>query len=267
MKNIITITIGSLLFATVSRAQMVVYDPTVNVEQIISEAENIAQFVNMVDNQVQQISQLGDQLQQLEQYNTAFGNPASILNIAGASQVSGDLNKPVIGESLGTIQIDSQGAEAMTFTGNGLYHKIGTSFETPSGNEVQREDDLYRDNAAVQNATENYTNVYADATQRRLTLRTQIAATVQKLQNATTASEVQKLTGVLMAQDADLADTDKEIDQAASLALVQEAENQDNENEQNKARLEEQQEEFSEGLTNYGAAFQPMTEKPEFPTQ
>jgi hypothetical protein len=265
MKRFIAVAI--IASATTAQAQWVVTDPSLQVQEIIDEAQNVAQYVQMVDNQIQQIETMTSQLEQLQNYNTAFGNPASILTVSGAVQVSGDLNKPVVGESLGTIQIGSQGVEAMTFSGNGLYHTIGTTFQTPSGNEVQREDDIYRDNAAVQNATENYTNVYADATQRRLTLRTQTAATVQKLQNATTASEVQKLTGVLMAQDADLADTDKEIDQAASLALVQEAENQDNENEQNKARLEEQQSEFSEGLTNYGAAFQPMTEAPEFPTQ
>jgi membrane-associated HD superfamily phosphohydrolase len=267
MKKIIAITVGSLLFATVSRAQWVVYDPTMNVQQILNEVENLAEYGEMIDNEVEQIQTMTSQLEQLQNYNTAFGNPAAIVNVMGASQVSGDLNKPVVGESLGTIQADSQGEAAMTFNGNGIYQSIGTTFKTPSGHEIQREDDLYRDNAAVQNATENYTNVYADATQRRLTLRKQIAATVQKIQSATTASEVQKLTGVLMAQDADLADTDKEIDQAASLALVQEVENQDDENEQSKARLEEQQAEFSEALTNYGTAFQPMTGKPVFPTQ
>jgi hypothetical protein len=265
MKKIITITIVS--FAAAAQAQWVVTDPLLQVQEFIDEAQNIAQYVQMVDNQIQQIETLTSQLQQLQNYNTAFGNPAAILNINGASQVSGDLNKPVVGQSLVTVQIDSQGVETMTFSGNGLYHTIGATFQTPSGNEVQRENDLYTENAAIQNATENYTNVYADATQRRLTLRTQIAATIQKLQNATTASEVQKLTGVLIAQDADLADTDKEVDQAASLALVQDAENRDDENKQGKARLEEQQSEFSEALTNYGTAFQPVTEAPNFPTQ
>ncbi len=265
MKKFITIAI--IGFAIAAQAQWVVTDPALQVQEVIDEVQNIAQYVQMVDNQVQQIETMASQLQQLQNYNTAFGNPAAILNINGAVQVSGDLNRPVVGNSLGTIQIGSQGVEAMTFSGNGLYHAIGTTFQTPSGNEVQRADDIYRNNAAIQNATENYTNVYADATQRRLTLRTQIADTIQKLQNATTASEVQKLTGVLIAQDADLADTDKEIDQAASLALVQDAENRDDENKQSKARLEEQQAEFSEALTNYKSAFQPVAEAPNFPTQ
>lgn len=267
MKKLIAIAIGSFIFATVTRAQWVVYDSVSNVQQILDEVENLAEYGEMIDNEVQQIQQLTAQLQQLQNYNTAFGNPASLLNITGASQLASDLNKAVVGQSLGTIQTDSQGVEAMTFDANGLYHNIGTTFQTPSGNAVQREDDIYRENAAIQNATENYTNVVSDATQRRLQLRTDIATTIQKLQSATTASEVQKLTGVLIGQEADLADTDKEIDQAANTALIQDAENRNDADKQNKARLEEQQTEFSEALTNYGAAFQPAAEAPNFPTQ
>jgi len=71
MKKLL-ITIAIAIVGASSHAQWIVYDPTVNIEQIVSEAENIAQFVSMVDNQVQQITQLSDQLQQLQQYNKAF---------------------------------------------------------------------------------------------------------------------------------------------------------------------------------------------------
>lgn len=266
MKIAITLTFA-LSLAFTARAQMVVYDPVVNVEQIVSEAENIAEYVDMVDNQVQQISQLGNQLQQLEKYNTAFGNPASLVNISGANQLVADLKQPEVGQPLETVQTSSQGAEAMTFSGNGIYHDIGQTFQTPSGNEVQRQPDIYRENAALENATQNYTNVYDTATQHRQELRADIAATTEKLQNATTASEVQKLTGVLIGQSADLADTDRQVDQAANLTLVQAAENSDDEDKQGKARLEEQQSEFSEALVKYKAAFQPVVEPSSFPTQ
>lgn len=261
----IILAVASLAFST--RAQYIVYDPISNVQQILDELENMAEYAEMVNNQVQQIQQLTAQLQQLQQYNAAFGNPAILVNITGASPLINDLNQPVTGQSLVVVQTDSQGAEAMTFNANGLYLNIGTSFQTPSGNQVQREDDIYRENAAVETSTENYTNVYNNATQWRLALRADIATTTAKLQTATTASEVQKLTGVLIGLDADLADTDKEIDQAASLTMVQDAENRDDENKQGKARLEEQQSEFSEALTNYAKAFQPDTEAPNFPSQ
>lgn len=260
MKKIVAIAIGSFVLTTAIHAQMVVYDPTVNIEQILSQAENIAKYIQMIDNQVSQINTLNAQFQ-------AFGNPASLVNITGANPLVGDLNKAVTGQSLGTIQTASQGIEAMTFDANGLYHNIGKTFQTPSGNEVQRQEGIYRQHAALQNATQNYTNVFNDATQRRLSLRADIAVTIQKLQNATTASEVQKLTGVLIGLDADLADTDKEIDHAAGLTLVQDAENRNDADKQNKARLEEQQTEFSEALTNYRTAFHPVAEKPNFPAQ
>ena len=120
----------------------------------------------------------------------------------------------------------------------------------PIGKPGAAQNDIYRENAALEDSTLNYTNVYNDATQRRITLRQQIASTVKQLQSASTASEVQKLTGVLIGLDADLADTDEEVGQAASLTLVQDAENRDDQDKQNKARLEEQQSEFSEALTN-----------------
>ena len=265
MKKQIAIILITLSLTPVVRGQMVVYDPVSNITQIMDEVENLAEFGEMIDNEVEQIQQLTQQVQQLQQYNAAFGNPASLLNISGANQLVGDLNQPVVGQSLVSIQTGSQGVNAMNFNGNGVYLKIGTTFQTPSGTAVTREDDIYRANAAAESATENYTNVFNDATQRRLQLRADIASTTSKLQSATTASEVQKLTGVLIGLDADLADTDKEIDHAASLALVQDAENRDDQNKQSKARLEEQQAEFSEALTNYVKTFQPDTEAPNFP--
>jgi hypothetical protein len=231
-----------------------------NVQQILDQAESLAKYIEMINNQVQQINTLNAQFQ-------AFGNPASLQIIVGANPLANDLNANVVGQSMITIQGNSQGTEAMTFTANGLYLGIGASFQTPSGSQVQRENDIYRANAALENSTLNYTNVYNDATQRRLMLRKQIASTTQQLQSATTASEVQKLTGVLIGLDADLADTDKGVDQAASLTLVQDAENRDDQDKQSKARLEEQQSEFSQTLTNYGTVFQPDTEAPNFPTQ
>jgi hypothetical protein len=238
-----------------------------NVQQIVNETENLAKYIQMINNQVQQINTLTAQLQQLQQYNVAFGNPAALVNIAGANNLTVDLTSAPVGKNIESLQVSAQGAEAMTFTGNGLYVSIGSSFATPSGSQVQRDQNLYRDNAAVQNAVENYTNVFDDVTKRRRAIKDNIATTIQKLQSATTASEVQKLTGVLIGLNSDLAATDKEVDQAVGLAVVQDAENRDNVAKQSKARTEQQQAEFSEALTNYGATFQPITGPPTFPTQ
>jgi len=55
MKKLIAIMAVALPLAFSARAQWIVYDPTVNIEQIVSQAEDIAKYVTMIDNQVQQI--------------------------------------------------------------------------------------------------------------------------------------------------------------------------------------------------------------------
>ena len=46
MKKLIVLTAIALSLAFSARAQWVVFDPTVNIEQIIDEAENIAEYVH-----------------------------------------------------------------------------------------------------------------------------------------------------------------------------------------------------------------------------
>jgi hypothetical protein len=255
-----------ILLANHAGAQWIVYDPTMNAQQIISQAENMAKYVQMIDNQVQQINTLTHQLEELQKYNQAFGNPATLLNITGVTGLANDLARQPVGQSYGQIQAGSQGQKAMTFNGSGLYFTIGETYTTPSGSQIQREPNKYRENAAVENTVQNYTNVLNDVLNRRRTIKNNIATTTKKLQSATTASEVQKLTGVLVGLNGDLAGADKEVDHAVSQAVVQDAENRDNTEKQSKARTEEQQTEFSEALTNYGTTFQPITGPPTFPT-
>jgi hypothetical protein len=267
MKTLL-ITIGvAVLLGTTSQAQWIVYDPTSNIQQIIDEAENIAEYVDMVDNQVQQIQQLTSQLQQLQQYNKAFGDPSQILNVTGVSTLTADLTQTPIGQTISAVEKTSDGVAALTYDANGLYHQIGATFTTPSGNQIQRDATDYKPYEAVNNATANYTNVTASVLQRRQALKDDIAATTEALQNATTASEVQKLTGVLIGQDAALAATDKEIDQAVDVSIEQDIENRNDEEKQATAVQEEQKAEVVEAFGNYRTNFQLNTQPPMFPTQ
>ncbi len=253
-----------LLSAIQAQAQWVVYDPTMNTQQIIDQAQNVAKYVEMINNQVQQINTLTSQLQQLQQYNAAFGNPAAVVSVTGVPGLVADLNHPTVGQSMVTIQVSADGNEALNNNGNGLYHNVGQNFTTPSGTQVTRDTNYYRPNAAIDGATQNYTNVYADVQQRRATLKAQIATTTQQLQSATTDAEVQKLQGVLTGLNGALAATDKEADQAVGLALVQHVENQNDRDKQIKAESEEQQAEFTESISNYGSLFKLSTEAANF---
>jgi hypothetical protein len=263
-KLIVTMTLAIIGAST--HAQWIVYDPVSNIQQILDETENLAEFGSMVDNQVQQISELSQQVQQLEQYNQAFGNPALVVNVAGASAVTSDLTQTPLGLTISTVENSSTGTGAFTYDANGLYYQIGATFTTPSGNQIQRNAADYKPNQAINNATANYTNVTADVLQRRQTLKDAIASTTEALQSATTASQVQKLTGVLIGQNSALAATDKEIDQAVDVSVEQEIENRNDQQKQYTAEQDEQKAEMVESLGNFRTNFQLNTNPPTFPT-
>lgn len=265
MKKLITLTIVAVSLTFSARAQLVVYDPVVNIEQIISEVENIAEYVDMVDNQVQQITQLSDQLKQLQQYNKAFGDPSQILNITGVSALTADLKQTTLGQTISAVEKTSDGVAALTYDANGLYNQIGATFTTPSGNQIKRETTDYKPFEAVNNATANYATVTADVLKRRQTLKDTIASTTEALQSASTASEAQKLTGVLVSQNAALAATDKEIDQAVAVSVEQDIENRNDAQKQAIAAQEQQKAEVAEAFSNYRTNFQLNTQPPMFP--
>ena len=266
MKKLFIIITAAVFFGTASHAQVVVYDPVNNVQQILAQVENIAKYVQMVNNQVQQIKQLTAQLEQLQQYNKAFGDPAQLLNITGVSALTADLAQTPVGQSIVAVQQSADGVQALTYDANRLFHQIGATFTTPAGNQIQRQTNDYKPNEAINKATANYAAVAANVLQRRQTLKADIAATTTALQAATTASEVQKLTGVLVGLNGDLAAADKEIDQAVAVSLVQDIENRNDAQKQATAVQEQRRAEVVEAFGNYRTNFQLNAQPPLFPT-
>ena len=97
-------------------------------------------------------------------------------------------------------------------------------------------------------------------------LTSQIAQTTAQLQTATTDAEVQKLHGVLIGLNADLASTDAEVNQAVGSALVQDIQNRNDQKKQAQALTEQQNAEFTESVSNYSAKFQLLNQPTTFPT-
>lgn len=265
MKRLLIVIAVSFTCAASSRAQWIVYDPTVNIQQIISQAENVAKYVQMIQNQIQQINTLTSQLNELQHYNEIFGNPNQILNLVGFTGLIADLRNTGVGQAIGQLEDLAQGIDALRYDANGLYHNIRETFTTPTGATVSRDQNSYRPFAAVNATTKNFSDVYADVIARRRALKQDIAATTAQLRAATTASEVQKLTGLLVSQNAALAATDKELDQALGLSLVQDAENRNDQAKQDQARIEEQRAEFSDGIQQYNNTVKLSSEPAQFP--
>ena len=266
MKKLIALTAITASLALSARAQWVVYDPTVNMEQIIAQAENIAKYIQMIDNQVQQIQTLGDQLSEFKNYESLFGNPSQVV-LSMVPTLNLDLQGLEPGLNLENLVANADGSAAMTYNNGGIYTTVGVSFQTPGGQTIERPADQYKKYAAINDTANNFIAVADDAAKRRATIKSQIAQTTQQLQNATTDAQVQKLQGVLTSLNADLASTDDELNQAVDSAVVQDIQNRNDEKKQQQALKEQQNAEFSEAISNYNAKFLLLTEPTQFPTQ
>ncbi len=265
MKKILIITAIALPLAFSARAQWIVYDPTMNIQQILDQAENIAKYVTMIDNQVQQINTLTSQLTEFKNYEAVFGNPGNVL-LSMVAPLNADLQSLEPNLNLENLVANANGNIALNFNDSGVYATVGTSFQTPGGQTIQRPADQYKPFAAVINSASNYVAVANNAAQRRASIKDQIAQTTQQLQNATTDAEVQKLQGVLASLNSDLASTDDEVNQAASAAMVQDIQNRNDQQKQILALTEQQNAEFTEAVSNYTAKFQLLNAPTTFPS-
>ena len=264
MKKLIALALVTIGISLSARAQWIVYDPTSNIQQIIDQAENIAKYIQMIDNQVQQIQTLTDQLDEFKNYENLFGNPQSVA-LSTASSLVSDLQKTEVGQTLTTLQGAINTSDAMSYNANGLFQSIGTTFTTPDGQTVTRQDAPFKPIAAIQKTTDNYLSVSSDASARRKALKDQIASTTEQLKSASTDAEVQKLQGVLTGLSAALNNTDYEINQATASALVQDIANRNDTQRQIEAQQQQQHAEFTEAIQKYGQTFRLMNAPTTFP--
>ena len=259
MKRIIIMTAIALPLAFTARAQYIVYDPKSDLQQILDTAQQIAK-------QVEEIGVLTSQLNEFKNYESLFGNPSQVV-LSMVTPLATDLQGVEPGQNLENLVGNANGSSAMTYNNNGIYTTVGTSFQTPRGQTIQRSTNQYQRFSAVINTASNYVTVADNAAQRRATIKTNIAQTIQQLQKATTDAEVQKLHGVLTSLNGDLASTDDEVNQAAASATVQDIQTRNDQQKQIQALTEQQNADFTEAISNYVTTFQLLDQPTLFPTQ
>ena len=132
MKKLIALALITVGISLSARAQEVVYDPVMNIEQIIDEAENIAKYITMIENQVEQIEKLTDQLNEFKHYEQLFGDPGSVL-LSTVQPLLDDLKKSEVGQTLNSLESSINTSDAMLYNAGGLFQSIGTTFTTPDG--------------------------------------------------------------------------------------------------------------------------------------
>src|ERR1043166_2171526 len=143
MKKVIALTLVTLGVAASARAQWIVYDPTMNMQQILAHAQDIAKYIQMINNQVQQIQKLTDQLNEFKHYEDLFGDPKTVL-LSTVKPLTDDLRRTELGQTLTTLDSAVSSADAMLYDAGGLFHSVGTTFQTPNGTTVKRLEAPYR---------------------------------------------------------------------------------------------------------------------------
>ena len=266
MKKLVALAIATVAISLSARAQYIVYDPANTAQSIVNTAQEIARFVQMINNQVKQIETLTAQLNEFKHYESLFGDPKIVL-LPTVQPLVNDLTHTELGESLATLEGTINTADAMLYDAGGLFANIGTTFNTPGGQTITRPAEPFKPIAAVQQTTDNYLAVATDSAARRVALKNQIATTTEQLKAATTDAEVQKLQGVLTGLSAALNNTDYEINQATTAALVQDIANRNDTQRQTEARREQQHAEFTEAVQTYGRTFRVMNAPTAFPTR
>jgi hypothetical protein len=266
--KIIPITLFGIatLSAVSLQAQWTVYDPAVHSQMIVSSAEEIAKFVEVINNQVNQVRQMTEQVNTLHHYVDLFGDPAKVA-LLSESSLRLDLLKPETGKTLTDLVAAADPVAMFEYVGEGLFQAIGHEFTTPGGATIERSTKTYRPIAAAQNTTQNFLAVSKDAAVRRVSIKEEIAKTIEALKEAQTDAEVQKLSGVLVGLSGALAGLEQEVAQATSSALVQDLANRADAERQVAAKKEQQHAEFSEAVGNYGKVFRLWSAPVAFPTK
>ena len=209
-------------------------------QQVLQEANQQTQIANELEQIAQlyeQIDQLTTQIAQVDDYLDRFGDPESITELAGLDGLLDQLGEATdaldISERMGEIT----GAGIFEFDGGGIFKEIGPDIAI-DGEVFARDAVRYKPEDAIKETVEQFREKKLEVIERRDLAREEIASTVEALKEATTDSEVKKLTGVLLGQQTELQAIGRELDIAASENAARELENASQRRAEAKARTE-----------------------------
>lgn len=201
--------------------------PVIDVVAIASQkqADHLDYLEQLIHegNQVKTIAQLVEQIRLIDSYLERFGDPGKIRDLAGAEELLRQLDavpvlkieKPAIPDADEVFRPFDDGAS------NGIKKEILVD-GSAAGN---HDGSVYAPEVLERRLTADYLKVRESVLDRRRKLREGISGVSRQLQAATTASEVQKLAGVLSALQSELQSVDQELVIAANDLSVRVAAN------------------------------------------
>ena len=209
-------------------------------QQVLQEANQQTQIANELEQIAQlyeQIDQLTTQIAQVDDYLDRFGDPETITELAGLDGLLDQLGEATDALDISERMGDIAGAGIFEFDGGGIFKEISPDIAI-DGEVFARDAVRYKPEDAIKETVEQFREKKLEVIERRDLAREEIASTVEALKEATTDSEVKKLTGVLLGQQTELQAIGRELDIAASENAARELENASQRRAEAKARTE-----------------------------
>lgn len=218
-------------------------------QQVLQEANQqtqIAKQLEQINQLYTQIDQLTMQIAQVDDYLDRFGDPETILDLAGFTELQNQLGQATgnldVAENLGIID----GVKMFTFDGEGVFEAIKEDIHI-DGEVFAREAERYKPEDAVRETVDQFRAKKLEVIERRDVIKDEISDSVEAMRTATTDSEVKKLTGVLIGLQTELEAVDRELDIAANENAARALENENQQRLEAKARAEAEARRFEVG--------------------
>jgi len=190
------------LITNTARAQYsvaVVSDPIAQVNQ----TQNLAKWVESIQKLNTQIDQMNQYIQLAQTVKGYIGDPASAAGAVGLGLLGSDSLGSSVGQLSSELNRTASGLNALRSNSDGLFTPV--QFKTPGGLDMSFSDDPFKAFAAIQNHTQNSSNVLNDTLARIRRLQQDKASTLVQIKSAPTQAEVQKLQAKALAIDGEIA--------------------------------------------------------------
>lgn len=202
MKKLIFSLLLAITFVSPIQAQYavaVVSDPIAQLNQV----QNIAKWVESIQKLNDQINQMNQYIQIAESMKGYIGDPTSAAGLINLGLLGNDSLGSGIGQLSSELNRTSSGLNALRNNSEGLFSPV--DLKTPSGFDMSFPEDPFKAFAAIQNHTQNSSNVLTDTLAKIKRLQQDKASTLAQMKSAGTQAEVQKLQAKSEAIDGEIA--------------------------------------------------------------
>lgn len=261
MKTTIRIFIIWAMFALCfSHAGLPVIDVAAITSQRLAAEKDYLEQLLQEANQTIQIAKLVEQIKQVDSYLQRFGDPGLVKDLAGVEELLKQINAVPVIQNPVLKPDDFQSDEVFRSLDSKSAPKLSKEITVDGKVEAVRDGDIYRPEVAERRAYTGYEKVRMSVMNRRENLRQAVASNVKQLQQAGTASEVQKLTAIMSGLQTELQSVDHELEFAFNEIQARVAANMTEKEIARKAAIEQERQNLKVGTRKDAEIYQLFTE-------